>query len=510
MVPRLLRLLLKQEDLVASPFSLLFSPSPPNACSPYFAELKASYANSGDLMPNPSQLEKIRLIVTTLHESHEWAYSSLVFVGLFVQRGLDLASFDHTDQPHASFEPKRTCYTILSEIESNPPRRLVTEHTLTSFPPGIQKLEFWWSSPREIDVLAQIVFRMFGFFADCQIDTYLGERRDTGAIEYALKDCDPVALARRLASDLLNQGDHSLWGHRTILQITTVANCVNPDSVAIHFIDEVLAHGPPVISRQSAIMAIRYLRCLRQLLRELFDMVVSSLPESTFFPRLQQICQGELLRPLSPMFLPPDVNIGSVITSLRIHLLNNYISFLSDFFQNMIPAEARSTISPFNLPFNLPSSMHWTDIDHEIQNGFFAAILAHTQSLAHPQSLMSSSTRAMDADLWASDLFWINYHWEGPGPSVHGILPTCLELLRESLELYHATAKTWSEDGAEIDTTSSRRLLEEVKKTLERTGPASGASTAQGGELPEPQRTDIDEAISVEHADSVSANWASF
>jgi hypothetical protein len=47
--------------------------------------------------------------------------------------------------------------------------------------------------------------------------------------------------------------------------------------------------------------------------------------------------------------------------------------------------------------------------------------------------------------LWSCDFFWIwfyNLYWEGHSPSPDGREPSCLQLLREALKLYHTAGGT--------------------------------------------------------------------
>jgi hypothetical protein len=72
--------------------------------------------------------------------------------------------------------------------------------------------------------------------------------------------------------------------------------------------------------------------------------------------------------------------------------------------------------------------------------------------------------------LWSCNLFWIwfyNLYWEGQSPSIDGIEPSCFQLLREALKLYHTAAvEARLNDKIQMDTTSSTKLLTEVEKNL--------------------------------------------
>jgi hypothetical protein len=333
-VQRLLRLVLNQEDLFVSPFASIFRPPEqnPNPCSVLFGELDELYHGFGDLEPTPLQLEKTRHIVAALHDSHDWAYNCLVFVALFVSGGiLDEFPYQVVDP---LYEPMRTCSTILSEIELDPPKRAVTPTDVPyiGFPPAMQEVEFTWDRPGQLDVLARMAFRLLRFFPhSIGFSTYLHIRRNELAIRYALTECDLASLAQQLGDSLpypMEQDNFIV--DNIVCDITTIASCI-ADPAAIWFIDEALARRPPdLLPQNSAIKAVRYLRHLRQVHRELSEM--DRIPEVDVFSRIQGICRGELLQPLSPLFLPRDVHIPTVIESLHAHFFNNYILFLSDCF----------------------------------------------------------------------------------------------------------------------------------------------------------------------------------
>jgi hypothetical protein len=144
------------------------------------------------------------------------------------------------------------------------------------------------------------------------------------------------------------------------------------------------------------------------------------------------------------------MEVERVISNMQTYIINEYILFLSDFFQNEIPASLKLSISPFT-----PHLVHrWECVDPEIQTSFFAAILAYIQSLVpiiDPNFRLESA--AVAGRLWSSGIFWL----------VFTIERTCLQLLMESLKLYHGLA-----GENQIDTTSSGILLVEVEKALVR------------------------------------------
>ncbi|KAF7341591.1 hypothetical protein MSAN_02056200 [Mycena sanguinolenta] len=461
---RLVPLLIAHQDIIVSPLESFLGPSPSNPRSLLFAELEAAYGENRDSTLAAANLAKIRRIVTALYDSHDWAHNSLMLMAMFINNGLsDLLSAE-SDPP---FEPLRTCYSILSEIETSPPRRLVTDVWIT-FPPTIPDFEFSRFNPTQLDLLARIIFRISPFFspAACDIHRYIAERKNTQAIQYALTDCDLTKLAHKLAPgrDRKHQNMNS-----TILGITVVASCLDSDSAAIGFIDAAFAdESPDFVPKYPAVGAVRYLRRLKQVNNELLGLSSGSLPQPTLRSRVQKICHEELFHDISPLFLPHDVDIAIVVESLQIRLLNKYILFLSDFFDAPIPATAKINLSAFNRFFS-PSWYSWEAVDREIQDRFFVALLAYNRAFAATQPHLSSDMVAIGRQLWSSDLFWIDFYWAAQTPRTKGIQPSCLHHLHESLESYHRAAESGAGDNSiSVDIADSKRLLEEVDKELSR------------------------------------------
>ncbi|KAJ6457737.1 hypothetical protein C8R45DRAFT_564231 [Mycena sanguinolenta] len=464
---------------------LLDSPIRPQSANSLLKYLERLYAEIRESMPTVSQLENLQRIVAAVHDSHDWAYNSITFLKQFIKDDPNNLA-DHIDL--RLFEPMQTCHVILCAIESNPPRYKKVDFNIV-FPPTIEKLAFARNSPGQLDVLVRIMFRMLPFVSDgAGISTYLDHRGNARAIEHALMECNLSALAKTLAaslSDPLRQGCIDT----TVLRITTVANSVYPDAVAIQFIDDVLrSSSPGLVPQHSAIRMVRYLRLLRQLhstvslmgLFERSDDYPLIETRSSDLARIQQICQGELFAPLAPLFLPRHASIRTVIQSLQHHISNKYISFLSDFFQNMIPAAARITISAFG-HFVPPGGgvLLWAIVDEEIQTGFFAAILANTEALADIAQPRSDAA-VMLVQLWASNLFWVNSN-SGMMSVISGVEPSCLQLLLKSLQRYHTAADANPE--SEMDTAFSKRLLMEVEKKLRGTRLNQEAHGLKEGDL---------------------------
>ncbi|KAJ7881385.1 hypothetical protein B0H14DRAFT_3434090 [Mycena olivaceomarginata] len=261
----------------------------------------------------------------------------------------------------------------------------------------MREVEFTWDRPGQLDVLARMPSVCFvsspHSIDSAHICTYGGMNWRSGTLS--------LSVTWSVWRNNWATPSHIRWQDdfigNTVCDITTVASCL-ADPAAIWFIDALARRPPDLLPQNSAIKAVRYLRHLRQVHRELSEM--DRIPEVDVFSRLQGICRGELLQPLSPLFLPRDVHIPTVIESLHAHFFNNYILFLSDFFENLVPAKARLIIPAFN-GFPLSVYLRWTTVDRDIQNRFFAAILAYTESLKHHSR---SDWAVIEERLWASEI----------------------------------------------------------------------------------------------------------
>ncbi|KAJ7349620.1 hypothetical protein DFH08DRAFT_935654 [Mycena albidolilacea] len=111
------------------------------------------------------------------------------------------------------------------------------------------------------------------------------------------------------------------------------------------------------LPQRSAIRAVRNLRNLRQAYHKILD--VGWLPEPDRIPCLQQICDDNIFHPFSPLFLHKEADVMVVIDSLHIQLIDKYITFLTDFFQNVIPATARLKIPALDSTFIGATSHYW-------------------------------------------------------------------------------------------------------------------------------------------------------
>ncbi|KAJ7733190.1 hypothetical protein B0H14DRAFT_3517429 [Mycena olivaceomarginata] len=128
--------------------------------------------------------------------------------------------------------------------------------------------------------------------------------------------------------------------------------------------------------------------------------------------------------------------------------------------ETLLPSfeELLRLLSPLFLP---------TDVDIPTWTGKFkkkknAAILAYTQSF---EPRYASGWGAVQKKLWSCDLFWVWLYRGGQSPSLDGIELSCLQLLREALELYQAAAVgAQLKDEIQMDTTSSTKLLAGVEK----------------------------------------------
>ncbi|KAJ6494315.1 hypothetical protein C8R45DRAFT_987936 [Mycena sanguinolenta] len=479
-IQKLLQILITHKNIIVNPFESFFRPTPSNLCHVLFVELIAAYDECRDPVPTAANLDNIRCIVAALYDSHDWAHNSLKLVAMFIGHGLGglgtnsgLGSLT-PDQHYTLFEPLKTCYSILSGIESHLSPRMVTD-VMIMFPPTIQDFEFSRFNPTPLDTFARIVFRMLPFLSSsaCDIHRYLAHRRNVEAVQYALQDCDLSKLAHTLALRLSKANRDS-----TVLEDTMiVASCLDFDSAAIGFIDAVFAHGSPdLVSKYPGIGAVRYFRGLLDVHNELELLLHSPLPEDAQFTRIQEICHQEFFHDISPLFLPNGANIPIAIQSLHTHLLNKYISFLSGFFETPIPATAKLNLSAFN-HFSWNALYSWQVVDPEIQNRFFVALLAHTNLFTGIQPNSWSHVTAIAKQLWSSNLFWVNFYYEGRTLIVEGIEPSCLRLLRESLEIYHHVGTSLAGDcDISMDFTDSKRLLDEVDKQMSHVVPSDTAN----------------------------------
>ncbi|KAJ7349630.1 hypothetical protein DFH08DRAFT_1079048 [Mycena albidolilacea] len=138
---------------------------------------------------------------------------------------------------------------------------------------------------------------------------------------------------------------------------------------------------------------------------------------------------------------------------------------------------SRDYIPAFDSSF-LRNVSCWTVVDQAIQKDFFVTILTYTKSL---ELHSHSDWPAIEARLWACDLFWFRPFPGNPIPVLDGIEPACLRLLREALKLYHEAADAGLEREDEVrvpmDTTSSKRLLAAVEKDLSDYASTSDASS---------------------------------
>ncbi|KAJ6453740.1 hypothetical protein C8R45DRAFT_1112297 [Mycena sanguinolenta] len=160
----------------------------------------------------------------------------------------------------------------------------------------------------------------------------------------------------------------------------------------------------------------------------------------------------------------------TVIESSKIHLVNKYFSDLLQ--SGLIETHVKIAMSAFNVVRD-PHFL-WRTVDPEIKYSVFTVIQEHSRGLPaiwmQPRDVQSN-TLALQKQLWASNLFWAAVPWSCPSPYIYGIAPPCLQLLRESLELYHGAATTLAGDNAgtvSVDVTLSKRLLAEVKDLLSR------------------------------------------
>ncbi|KAJ7480270.1 hypothetical protein B0H11DRAFT_1246209 [Mycena galericulata] len=477
-VHRLLRLLAAHEDLFIHPVHPMDDEA---VMFPWrYKKLRALNTEIGDSLPTPSQLDSAQKIVAALYVEHDWASHSTNLIVSFITGAMD-------QDLDPAFDPLITCNTILAEITSSPPREYYPRNIRLSFPSNMHRIEFLSTNPHQMEIFARIAFRLSSFFfldsyAIRHYASYVVQRRNGEAIRYALEDCDLLPLAKALGQyfwseaqkrdldekpgDLINRcdTDDNPGDFFTLLMhtIAVIGAAILSDSAAIQFIDAVLLGRPPDLTCHNyEFWAVANMRRVRRLQQEVEGIRFNPQPS---FPRLQEICQHELLHPLCPLFLPKDVKLSMVAGSLRDRLLDKHILFLSDLFEDITMAWAISGLSPFdNFTFGYRKS--WGNVDPEIQHRMFGAVLAAAQ---HPLRRDDTSKWVLIEQLWSSNLFWQESR---ESPLIGGIQSACLPLLIESLQLYHAAAELQSEDRISFDTTASKKILIAVRKQLEATPP---------------------------------------
>ncbi|KAJ7480246.1 hypothetical protein B0H11DRAFT_2280578 [Mycena galericulata] len=459
-----------------------------------FEKLQALNTEIGDSLPTPSQLDSAQKIVATLYDERDWASNSTHLIVTFITDAMD-------QDLDPAFDPLITCNTILAEMYSSSLRRysarIVQMILRLSFPSDMHKIEFVSTNPHQMDIFARIAFRLstFLFFGRDEIRhyaSYVVQRRNGEALRYALEGCDLLNFGSALGHhfwseadgrdpdenpvDLTNRCDPDEnpvdFFTQLMHTIAVIAAAILYDFAAIEFIDMVLAGGPPDLTpHNSEFWAVKNLRRVRQLQQEVKS--IRWEPQEFIFPRLQKICQDELLRPLCPLFLPKDVDLEEVRNFLEDHLLDKHILFLSDLFEDITMAWAISGLSPFDgFAFGWTS---WENVDPETQHRMFGAVLAAAQ---HPLNRDGTSKLVLIEQLWSSHLFWReSWNQSHESPLIYGIQSACLPLLIESLELYHAAAELQSKNGISFDTIDSKKILVAVREELERHTPVDEEHT---------------------------------
>ncbi|KAJ7839244.1 hypothetical protein B0H14DRAFT_3698819 [Mycena olivaceomarginata] len=163
----------------------------------------------------------------------------------------------------------------------------------------------------------------------------------------------------------------------------------------------------------------------------IFDVSCLSEAEPDRIPCLQQEICHDIFHPFSPLFLHRDADVPTVTNPWKAIFSTKWNSgYRQTYARLKIPVLDSSFIARVNVA------------DQAIQKDFFfVTILAYTKS---PELHSHSDWPAIEARLWACELFWIHSP-EKRIPLLHGMEPACLQLLREALERYHAAADTWSE-----------------------------------------------------------------
>ncbi|KAJ7480252.1 hypothetical protein B0H11DRAFT_1245975 [Mycena galericulata] len=469
-VHRLLRLLVDHVDILAQPLHPMFQEW---FDTPWrFEKLRDLDANIGDSLPTPTQLSSAQTIVAALHAQNDWVTNSTTLLVYSIQNGMNQDS-------NPLFDPLITCNTILAEIRS-PPSRLALS---LSLPSDIHKIEFLSTKPHPVDIFARIAFRVSRFL-DLKFNTiseymsYVIHRRNGEAIRYALEGCNLLPLAKGLSRCFWSEARRRGPNLNQVdvfpqLMPSTAIICVaiRSDSAAIEFIDVVLAGGPTDLTpHNSEIWAVKNIRQVQQLQKEVE--LRRDDPYSSF-PQIQKICQDELLHPLGPLLLREEVDLGQVVDSLRDHLLNKHILFLSDLFEDITMAWAISGLSPFDGFAFFTYWRPWDKVDPKIQHRMFGAVLAAAQ---HPLHRDGTSKWVLIEQLWSSRMFWSLLDQSHESPLIDGIQSAALPLLIASLELYHKAAESQPADGISFNTTNAKKILAAVREELERPTPPDGDS----------------------------------
>ncbi|KAF8172620.1 hypothetical protein K438DRAFT_1851431 [Mycena galopus ATCC 62051] len=427
--------------------------------------------------PTDAQLDKAKVVIDRFYRSHQWA-SAISHDMASVLSAITPAVANRTPV----FEWNITCRTILSEIQLHPseyPVRDSLDSGPIEFPPNMHKIEFTWKTKDPLDVLARIAFELVPFlwYENRQWHhMYLANRKNVEAVRYAVEGCEIHKLAQAFGDSLRSFYPDSR--DQVIHAITVIANCIPYHSESIKFIDDTLAvGGPDQVSQNSTIWVTRDLRRLAELDANLDTISRSIDVNFSNLAQLQEICQDDLLRPHCPLFLPADVDVPTVIQSLRSQFFNQHLFILSCFLNNdFAPSSARMAIPVFEHQI-FRNEFRWAMVDPEIQNICFEAILTHSNAiLSHTNVTPTPSKNYIEPvvdsysdlatigeQMWSSDLFWMDIR-EGR-PNIAGIELPCLRLLLESLKSYHAAGEK-PQDGVSLDTKHSKELLVVVEQQL--------------------------------------------
>ncbi|KAJ7604565.1 hypothetical protein FB45DRAFT_880436 [Roridomyces roridus] len=178
-------------------------------------------------------------------------------------------------------------------------------------------------------------------------------------------------------------------------------------------------------------------------------------PRSTVvLQQVQVICDDDIFRPQSPLFIPPDVELIGFLNSLLNRLYHRFLGSFAEFLNLTTPRRPRIAVS---VMFSQYVDVSWPGVE---------AVLAYCRNFLldapqhSPKFVKDYAT--FDVRLWTSLTFG-----SFKTPNIWGLELPCLRLLQEALELYHEVVEKQVEEGAgALDTSHSTRLLAAVVKEI--------------------------------------------
>ncbi|KAJ7614832.1 hypothetical protein FB45DRAFT_1064488 [Roridomyces roridus] len=460
--------------------SIQLGGSPPSPCVPPMQELQALSMELTDAPPQALQLSRAQKAINDLHNSYDWASNCITCIGMFVDR-----AFTTAEEGGSVYEPDVTANIILKEIEVDPPTKGVSDIFVRL--PTVEITKSLGSDIETTDLLAHITFRLFFHpsllknYRPLDYVSYLVRRSHVPALNYALWDCDWRILGDSMVEDLsYSERENDPYAARVVHAITVVANCV-PSPDAVPFLDNVVGKILPGVAMDyySTLVTLRLFLRYEDLLSRT-RMLQYEPRSSIVLQQVQAICDDEVFRPHSPLFIPPDVELISFLNSLLNQLYDRFLDCLADFLKLTTPHRPRIAVSAM---FRLFVDVSWPQVEPAIQQKFFEAILAYCRNflLDAPQHSpeFAEDYATFDVRLWTSGTFG-----SFKSPNIFGLELPCLRLLQEALELYHTVAEKQSEEGAgALDTTHSTPLLAAVVREISEQENRGGANKDSEGEL---------------------------